>query len=392
MPFIIIRRLLIFFTVLFLSVAQPIGQVFAETTTPDPAPAPTATEDFLADYTPIPDQFYRGTVTNITEEGEHELLGRKAPYQTVEVELKTGPGTGKKVTIDHGSSYSIQASQRVKKGDAVVIGYQEGPAGSQYYIADLYRIPTLIWLALFFIATVAIVSGKRGLKAILGLVFSFAIVMWVIVPQILAGRNPLLVSLVAACLIAAVSLVFAHGRNRRTLIAGVATFITLAVAVILAGLAVAVSHLSGLGSEEAYQLQFGILTNLNYRGLLLGGIIIGVIGVLDDITVAQTTVVAELKEANSRFDFGELFRRGMVVGREHIASLVNTLVLAYAGVSLPLLFLFSVDQTRPAWFLINSEFLSEEIIRTFVGSMTLVLAVPITTALAAWYFAQKRVD
>jgi uncharacterized membrane protein len=353
------------------------------------APSPGQETAFGADYTPAPDQFFRGTVQKVTNEGTQEILGRQLPYQTVEVNITTGKDADKFVTIEHGTSYSIQPGQVVGVGDEVVVGYQETPVGSSYYIADRYRLPTLGWFAAFFLIVIALVSGQRGLKALLGLVFSFAVLIWFVVPQILAGRSPLVISLVAATVIGAVSLVFAHGRNRRTFVAAIATFVTLALAILAAAGAVALAHLTGLGSEDAYQLQFSLLQPLNYQGLLLGGMIIGVIGVLDDITAAQTTVVTELQAANPRLTITDLYRRGMNVGREHIASLVNTLVLAYAGVSLPIFFYFAVDQSRPIWLLINSEFLAEEIVRTLVGSLALVLAVPITTALAAWYFSRN---
>jgi uncharacterized membrane protein len=137
-------------------------------------------------------------------------------------------------------------------------------------------------------------------------------------------------------------------------------------------------------------LQFGQLQQVNLRGLLLGGIIIGCLGVLDDITTAQTAAIDEIGKANPKMTFKELHRAGISVGREHIASLINTLALAYVGASLPLLLLFTVQEESPFWVVLNSEFLAEEIIRTLVGSSTLLFAVPITTWLAAYFFRNDR--
>ncbi|HYC80108.1 MAG TPA: YibE/F family protein, partial [Candidatus Binatia bacterium] len=132
---------------------------------------------------------------------------------------------------------------------------------------------------------------------------------------------------------------------------------------------------------------------LNLRGLLLGGIILGVLGVLDDITTAQSAAVYEIRRANPALPFKELYSRGLSIGREHISSLVNTLFLAYAGASLPLFLFFTAgDHPQPFWVTLNSEFIAEELIRTLVGSVALMLAVPITTFLAAYYFSRRPVE
>src|SRR3989344_12894 len=158
----------------------------------------------------------------------------------------------------------------------------------------------------------------------------------------------------------------------------------------LVGMTVTISKLFGFGSEEAYYLQLFQSNTIDLRGLLLGGIIIGVLGVLDDVTTAQTAAVFELKKANQAFGFKELYTRAMRIGREHISSLVNTLVLAYAGASFPLLLVFSMNKNIPLWATLNSELVSEEIIRALVGSTALVLAVPIATAIAAWFVGRKQ--
>ena len=200
----------------------------------------------------------------------------------------------------------------------------------------------------------------------------------------------MLVSLIGSVGIACTSLYLAHGLNRRTTIALMSTMITLVLSTLLAVAFVHLAKLFGMGAEESVFLQVGTLQQVNLRGLLLGGIIIGALGVLDDITTAQTAAIDELSKANATLGFSELYRAGTSIGREHIASLINTLALAYVGASLPVLLLFSINQEMPWWVIVNSEFVAEEIVRTLVGSSTLLFAVPISTWIAAKTFAYGK--
>jgi uncharacterized membrane protein len=189
-------------------------------------------------------------------------------------------------------------------------------------------------------------------------------------------------------MIAVISLYLAHGFSKRTSIAVASTVIAIVVSALLAILFVDLTKIAGLGSEEALYLQVANLGKINLKGLLLGGIIIGSLGVLDDITTAQTATVEEISAANNKLDFAELYRRGTSVGREHILSLINTLVLAYAGSSFPLFILIVRNTTEPLWVVLNSEPIVEEIVRTIVGSATLMFAVPISTVLAAYFYSR----
>lgn len=345
------------------------------------------------EITPVstPDTYFLGEVVEILDEGEQSIFDQILPYQEVRVRLKGGPEAGQTITVSHGTTYSIREGQQVAVGETVVIARSEDPDGNvQFYITDPYRLPALLGSFLFFLVLVAIFGRLRGLAAVFGLAVSFLLILKWIVPSIIAGTNPLVVILLAALVIATVMIYLAHGFRPRTHVAVAGTLLTLILAIGLGWAFVALAKLGGLGSESAYVLQFGPLANLDLRGLLLGGIIIGALGVLDDITTAQAAVVHELKEANASLNRAELYRRGLSVGREHISSVVNTLVLAYAGASLPVLLIFSINPDIPAWLNLNSELLAEEIIRALVGSAALVLAVPITTYLAATWFAKAR--
>ena len=336
------------------------------------------------------EEFSRAKVIEILEDKNSAVGGFDQPYQKVKLRLETGSEVGKEIEVEHGGLFAIQEEQKVKVGDTVVITKTAGPTGEIYYITDKYRIfPLIVIFAVFF--GLAVIFGRvKGASAILGLLASIFVLVKFVVPQILAGANPLTTSLGGALAIAIVSLYMAHGLNRRTTVALAGTVVTLLIAAGLAMLYVSFVGLSGTGSEEAIFLRMGPIGAIDLRGLLLGGIIIGALGVLDDITTAQAATVDELQKANPDMSKGELMKRALSVGREHIASLVNTLALAYAGASFPLLLLFSISQDIPLWLTVNSEFIAEELVRTLVGSTALILAVPISTFLAVNFLASKR--
>lgn len=335
-------------------------------------------------------EFYRAKILEITEEGMTKTTGQESPFQIVKAKILHGPGEGSVVIIPHGTQFTLNPSQKVKAGETVVVSQNTDIEGSPYFIIETDRIAPLIVIGLIFFALAVLFAGRKGFSSILGMVVSVLILAMFVVPNIMAGKNPLIISLVATFFIAFLSLYLAHGFNKRTTIALISTLTTLCLSALLATLFVALAKLSGLGSEETTYLQWGVFENLNFKGLLLGGIIIGALGVLDDIATAQVAVVHELKQANSSLSRRELYRRASAVGKEHIASLVNTLVLAYAGASLPSLILFAADSDIPFWVALNSEFIAEEIIRTLVGSTVLVCAVPISTFFAAWFLSKPK--
>ncbi len=309
--------------------------------------------------------------------------------QTLVVELLDGPAAKETATIEYLGTTDEPGSQGFKQSQTVVVTSADISGTTQYYVVDRYRLPALGTLLALFAILIVLFARKRGAFSLLGLGFSVIMIAYFIVPRIVHGSNPLLISTIGAVIIAVVSITVAHGLSKRTMLALGSTLLTIVIAFVLAMVSVWLTHMTGLSSEEAYFAQTGLPTTVDLQGLLLGGIIIGVLGILDDITTAQTAAVEELHRANRTFGFRELYRRAFSVGKEHITSLVNTLVLAYAGASLPLFLLFTL-RLQPWWVMLNSEFISEEIVRTLVGSMTLTLAVPITTAIAAYAYTKKR--
>lgn len=323
-----------------------------------------------------PDEYYRGRVLDVRMEDE---------TQYAKVVLLNGPDVNSQLELDYGTGEDLETDKKLEAGDRVVLSRTYIGGKYVYNIYDKDRINQIAIIAAIFFVCAVFFGRLRGFTSIIGMALSLAILTWWVIPQILAGANPLVVSLIGAGVIAVVSLYIAHGFNKRTSIALAATLITLSLSAVMTIFFVWLSKLSGTAQEEAVTLHVEGLA-IDLKGLLLGGIIIGALGILDDITTAQVAVVDEIHKTNSSLSFSELYKKGLSVGHEHIASLINTLVLAYAGASFPLLLLFAVDKNIPMWVTLNSEFVAEEVIRTLAGSITLVFAVPIATFLAVYVY------
>lgn len=339
---------------------------------------------------PVQD-FQKAEVIKIIEEGEKQTFDQMRPYQLIELKLLSGTEQGKVITINHGERINLREDQKVSVGDKVVL-YRGGinETVDEFQIIDKYRLDNLIFFVSIFFILVLIISRLKGLGSILGLIISFLIILKFIVPQILSGSDPILISIIGASIIMLVTLYLSHGFSFKTTIALLSTIITLIFTGILSFVSVKLNNLTGLGDEAAYGLTFGSTQDINFQGLLLGGIIIGALGVLDDVTTTQTATVFELTKLNKSLKLWEVFKKGMVVGKEHISSLVNTLFLAYTGASLPLLLLLILNPAQvPIWMILNNEPMAEEVVRTVAGSMGLVLAVPISTVLASYFFTKK---
>lgn len=311
--------------------------------------------------------------------------------QVLSVRFLDGRNKQKEVDVEYQTTSELQ---RLKVGDTVVLGQLSDPRnnnGNPYVVVDVYRLPYVGVLVLVFLLCAVYFGRWRGVTSVVGLAFSVFVLLYFIAPSILAGQNPVVISLLGACIIAVVSVYLAHGFNERTSLAVISTLVTLGLAQGLAYVAIRGVRLFGNGSEEAYLLQAGSLGAFNLQGLLFGGIIIGCLGILDDVTTGQTAAVNELHRTDSTLAVTQLYKKGMSIGREHIAALINTLVLAYAGAFFPLFLLIVLTSHQPLWVTLNSEFLAEEIVRTLVGSIALIVAVPLSTVLAAWYFRRKTV-
>jgi uncharacterized membrane protein len=265
-------------------------------------------------------------------------------------------------------------------GSIVLLGVSVASTDAMYGYADYERSNVLFWLFVIFAASVIALGGIRGVAALGGLAASVAILLAFVLPAILDGRSPLLVAIVGASAIAFLALYLSHGFTRMTTVALLGTLGALALTAVLSAVVTGVAEFSGFASEESTLLT--LFEGIDVRGLLLAGIVLGAAGAIDDVTVTQASAVWELKRARPASSERELFRGGLKIGRDHIASTVNTLLLAYAGAALPLLVLFILAQ-QSLGTIANGEVVAIEIVRTLVGSIGLVAAVPFTTWLAA---------
>ncbi len=272
---------------------------------------------------------------------------------------------------------------RFSVGDEIVLSYSgsnpQDPAS--YVVVDFQRGPSLVWLAALFAAAVLVLGRWKGLASLAGLGLTFLVLLTFIVPAILDGRDPLAVAVVGAGAIMFAVLYLTHGFSARTSTAVLGTLVSLALIGVLGLAFTGASRLTGLDDETNNLISvFG--ASVDPRGLLLAGMIIGALGVLDDVTVTQASAVWELRAADPGLSTLELFRAAMNIGRDHVSAAVNTLALAYAGASLPLLLLF-ISSGRGAGDVLTTQVVATEIVRTLVGSLGLIVSVPLTTALAA---------
>jgi uncharacterized membrane protein len=298
--------------------------------------------------------------------------------------LKSGSEEGRRIRFTF-----ARAEGKFEVGDRIRVYKNELPPGSldaggrvdEYSFSDFERRPPMLWLLGIFGALVLVMGRWQGLRALAGLVLSLAIIVFFVAPSILEGNSPTSVALFGALAVKLETMPLAHGIGPKTIAACLGTAASLVLTLGLADLFIGLSHLSGITSEEAVFLRAS-QQELSLQGLLLAGMVIGALGVLDDVTVSQASTVLAIRRANETLGFGALFRSAIGVGRDHIAATVNTLVLAYAGAFLPVLLVFSLAGTSFGEA-INFEVVAEAIIGMLVGSIGLIAAVPVTTALAA---------
>lgn len=300
----------------------------------------------------------------------------------VTVRVDEGPDAG----TPHGFDV---AGLPIDVGDALRVVRSEIPPGGiggvqvdRYSFNDFERGTPLLLLAAAFGLLVVVAARWKGLRALIGLSISLLVVIGFIIPAILGGQPPVAVALVGALAVMLVTIPVAHGVSPRSVAAILGTTVALIVTLLLVMLMASLAHLTGFSSEEASYLR-AFATDLSLRDLLIAGVVIATLGVLDDLTVSQASTVMALRAANPRLGRRELFRRGMAVGHDHVAATVNTLVLAYAGAALPVLLVFGLADASFT-SAVTSEAVAVEVVATLVGSIGLVLAAPLTTAIAAY--------
>lgn len=331
--------------------------------------------------------YVKAEVTEVLSESVKQIIGTdtSAPNQTIKARLLEGEYGGQIITVDN--DYLM-----MKPGDVFYLRHTVNSSEGidLYSVSEPYRLPVLEFLVGIFLVCLFIFGGRQGLRGLLALIASFFFIWYLLLPGILNGYSPILVAVGVSSLIIILGSYVTHGFNRTTSAAVVGMLITIVITGILAYASIYFAHLSGFSSDEAVYLNFSTRGSIDFVGLLLGGMLIGLLGVLYDAAISQAVAVEELFAAGDDVNPRHVFTRAMRIGREHIGALVNTLAITYVGVSLPLLLLFVQSDMDPA-MTVNKEIFATEIVRMMVGSIGLILAVPITSAIAV-YMLKGRVQ
>jgi len=308
----------------------------------------------------------------------------------VVVEFSEGPRAGgealARVTILTGSA----AAGGLEAGDEVVVSVAEGFDGAEIVaVSEPYRLPALGLLVLVFGLVMILVGGWQGLRALVGLGLTVVLVAKLFIPLLLSGVPPVPLAIALAVLVTSATILLTEGLTRVGAVAIAGTIGGLVITAVLAALVSGAVAFSDLAAGQIAYLTLPSGDSLDISGILLAAIILGAVGVLDDVTVTQAATVDELSDRHPQPP-AALWQRAMRVGRSHIAATTNTLFMAYVGASLPAL-IFIVVVAEPALLTLNREVLALEVVRTLVGSIGIVLAMPLTTALAAWVFGRRSV-
>lgn len=325
----------------------------------------------------------KAEVVSILEQGTVQLGEVNQTFQVAKLRVLEGDYQGHDYTIEYGKNYIYTSDYLLKPGEEIYVSVGQMPDGETSIIfIDFVRTNALLILGLVFVLVCVLVSGWKGVRSLIGIGVSVLVIIFFIIPQILKGQNPILISLIGSIFFLAVTQYLVFGWTLKTHISIFSILICILITGIIAFIFVDLAHLNGMGDENSmYILQK--FNYLNVKNLLIAGIIIGSLGLLDDLVVGQTSAVIEIYRADPEMKFTQRLKRAMNIGRDHVAATVNTLVLAYLGASISLFLLFSNSNT-PVATILNFNYLAEAIVRSLVGTIGLFISVPVTTVLACW--------
>jgi len=328
----------------------------------------------------------------LAEEIEQRENGTETVKQKLKLEGLDGSLKDKEFIFEE-SEFDILSTVSYEVGDKVIVNRSFDFEGDEvFYITDRVRSGSIIWLGLIFALVVVAIGKLKGLRALVVLFLTFFIILKFIVPQILIGSNPILISIIGALFILVIAIYITEGFKTISHVAILSILISLFITGVLSVLFTELAKISGFVSEDIMFLMSSSYGAVDLKGLLLAGIIIGSLGVLDDVVIAQVVTVDQLKKTNPNLGRRDAYKKAMKVGVSHLSSMINTLFLAYAGVSLPLLLLFNINEPPFLGFsqIINNEMVAIEIVRALTGSIGLVLAIPIATILAVNFLNNKE--
>jgi len=387
------KNIIIIFGIILLSISS--NFVFATEIIEDIEDIPNIQVESMEENTFPETKFIKAKVIEV-KSIEEEINGTLYKKQDLRVEILNGDRKGDQIEVLGSNSINLDKSQTYREGDRLIVSENKYSNEITYSVYDRDRINGILMVTGIFFLFAMIVTKLKGLGSIIGLFLSILVLMSYILPAIIKGQDPLIVTLIGTLFTASISLFMAHGFRLRTTIAFISLMITFIFSYFVSWFFANISLMFGAGEEGAFYTQYLIqdLNNvtIDLKGLYLAGIMIGMLGVLDDVTIAQSSALDEIKRANPKIKFKQLYLAGVSIGREHIASLINTLALAYVGASLPLfLTLYVNERNDPLWVILNSEYISQEIIRTMAGSFAIVLAVPITTFISAKVYTHPKI-
>ena len=329
-------------------------------------------------------------VLNIQEEGRTTVGKQEQTYQIVEIEVMEGEFNHSHMFLEFGKNQVMPEEYILKPGDEILVTVGISPLDNtpSAFFVDFVRGKALLLIFLLFAIISFIIGSWTGLRSLLGIMVGMGVIILFVIPQIVNGANPLVTSIIGSVIFLAVSLYLVYGWRAMTHSAAISMTLSLILTGGVSIFAVKLARLTGFGNENMMFLIQQSENQIDMRGILLAGIIIGSLGVLDDLAVGQSSAVFQLSKANADLKFQDLFRRAMIIGRDHVAASVNTLVLAYAGESLPMLLLFSITHVNLG-MAINVSFIAEEIVRALAGTIGLFLSIPISTAMACLWVWRK---
>ncbi len=365
--------------------STPTTQATTTYTTVDTEASPNAEQ---ANVT-APDGTYERAIVQSVKTAPQATVSGAQQLTFYEIQFLSGPEKGKTRNISSEVTSNPYALDP-RPGDKVLIYVEANPNGGESlaYLEGFERRGSIYWLVALFIFTLVLLAGWQGLKIAFSILLSILLIGIVLIPSFIKGLNPVPITLVLTVILAAISSTLSIGWNRKALVTIIGTLGGAIVAYLIAMVFADWSHLSGLNTEED-RLFFQKNPTLNPRGLLLAGIIIASMGVVEDVAVSIASGVEEVREANPTITFKALFRSGMIIGRDHMGALANTLVFAYVGGSLSTLLLYT--QYGGSWAkFINFDSVVDEIIRSLAGTIGLVFTVPITALLAAWFAVRSK--
>lgn len=335
------------------------------------------------ELTPIHDTltFSKAKVVEVSNQHTEILPGTDTPSksQILKAEILDGTEKGKVVTFNN-DYIQLEVSEVFYLRHST----SQSDGTDFYTVSDPYRLDVLIGLAVVFLLLTFLFGGLPGVRGLASLAGSIVLIFWLLLPSILQGFSPIIAAIGVSSIIIVVGSYITHGFNKTTTAAVLGMLVTVVITGLAAFYVVHLTHLSGYASEENVYLNFSTNGSIDMVGLLFGGIMIGLLGVLYDIAIGQAIAVEELFRAGSHMTRIQVYKRAIRMGREHIGALVNTLAIAYVGAALPLLLLMLSSTDTGIPFILNNELFATEIVRILIGSIGLILAVPITTIISSY--------